>query len=197
MGFLRNFKKRWLLDSERSGGLPPRIVPPAMLAPKTASRASIRTRNPLFLPGRSAPQVPSISGTRRPLKIDSMTGNSANHTMPLPLNPSPRKSRFSGAKRTSTRWNRSAPRRRPARTITCRRPWRTTSSRQRSGSPGRERRHRARATRTWRIGLSREFPGPPCHWPARRAGGELTCVGNLNRREAMSARARIISGTFS
>ncbi len=73
------YKKRWLLDSERFGALHPPIARPAMIAPpkKTASRASIRARNPPFRRRRSAPQVPSIIRTRRPLKIDSFTANSS------------------------------------------------------------------------------------------------------------------------
>ena len=62
-------QKRWLLDSERSGGQD-QNTPPRAACPLTASRASIRARRPPFCRSRSPPQVPSISRTRSHLKID-------------------------------------------------------------------------------------------------------------------------------
>jgi hypothetical protein len=80
--------KRWLLDSERSGGLHPWSVHPRDdCPPKTANRASISTRNPPFRRSRSAPQVPSIIRPSRHLKIDSFTANSSNGHHAPPLKP--------------------------------------------------------------------------------------------------------------
>jgi hypothetical protein len=69
------FLKCSRLDPDRSGGLHPRNIPPAMLAPKRQAAPRFAPAIPLAVPYRSAPQVPRLIRARRHLKIDSFTPN--------------------------------------------------------------------------------------------------------------------------